>query len=282
MQGPRGAKGVVPMKIISWNCRGLARSKAIRALRAMLIEQKPDIVFLCEIKTSSLAKISQCFHSAQLISSEFVPPVGKAGVTHEQIHLRLKKLRQELRKWNKQTFGWCHSKIKSIENAIKDVQMKDQSIENLALEEALQVELDEQYKRVEVMWKQKAKQRWLQDGDANTRFFHLSTVFKARSNRIHAIKRTDGSLVHSWEEIGNEFLNYYSQLFSTEFVQNSHPFPPDLESLIPQVVSEEDNVFLCENPQPMRLKVWSLKWPFRKAQAQTASLQAFSKTFGIL
>ncbi|KAL0285511.1 UNVERIFIED_CONTAM: hypothetical protein Sangu_2776700 [Sesamum angustifolium] len=79
MQGPRGAKGVVPMKIISWNCRGLARSKAIRALRAMLIEQKPDIVFLCEIKTSSLAKISQCFHSAQLISSEFVPPVGKAG-----------------------------------------------------------------------------------------------------------------------------------------------------------------------------------------------------------
>ncbi|KAL0300641.1 UNVERIFIED_CONTAM: putative mitochondrial protein [Sesamum radiatum] len=181
----------------------------------------------------------------------FSPPTGNP---HEQIHLRLKKLRQELRKWNKQTFGWCHSKIKSIENAIKDVQMKDQSVENLALEEALQVELDEQYKRVEVMWKTKAKQRWLQDGDANTRFFHLSTVFKARSNRIHAIKRTDGSLVHSWEEIGNEFLNYYSQLFSTEFGQNSHPFPPDLESLIPQVVSEEDNVSLCENPTADEIK----------------------------
>ncbi|KAL0285634.1 UNVERIFIED_CONTAM: hypothetical protein Sangu_2770100 [Sesamum angustifolium] len=134
----------------------------------------------------------------------FSPPTGNP---HEQIHLRLKKLRQELRKWNKQTFGWCHSKIKSIENAIKDVQMKDQSIENLALEEALQVELDEQYKRVEVMWKQKAKQRW------------LKMVTRTR-----------------------------------EFVQNSHPFPPDLESLIPQVVAEEDNVSLCENPTADEIK----------------------------
>lgn len=35
------------------------------------------------------------------------------------------------------------------------------------------------------MWREKSKQRWMEKGDANTRFFHLSTVTQRRYNFIH-------------------------------------------------------------------------------------------------
>ncbi|KAL0285092.1 UNVERIFIED_CONTAM: hypothetical protein Sangu_2794700 [Sesamum angustifolium] len=34
----------------------------------------------------------------------------------------------------------------------------------------------------------KAKQRWLEDGDANTIFFHLTVVLQSKANSIHSIK----------------------------------------------------------------------------------------------
>lgn len=38
------------MKILSWNCRGLAQSSSIRSLQAMIRKSVPDIIFLSETK----------------------------------------------------------------------------------------------------------------------------------------------------------------------------------------------------------------------------------------
>ncbi|KAI3467460.1 hypothetical protein Pfo_024123 [Paulownia fortunei] len=71
-----------------------------------------------------------------------------------------------------------HSFIKRLkENLKNEIRILVQSPKNCAIEETLQVEWDEKYKRMEILWRQKAKQRWLQDGDANTNFFHLTTIF---------------------------------------------------------------------------------------------------------
>ncbi|KAL0410725.1 UNVERIFIED_CONTAM: hypothetical protein Slati_3662200 [Sesamum latifolium] len=67
------------MKILAWNCRGLARPAARRMLRDLLQSHKPDIIFLCEIKTSHTDKISSILLSSNLIFSNFVPAVNKAG-----------------------------------------------------------------------------------------------------------------------------------------------------------------------------------------------------------
>ncbi|KAL0285510.1 UNVERIFIED_CONTAM: hypothetical protein Sangu_2776600 [Sesamum angustifolium] len=132
----------------------------------------------------------------------FSPPTGNP---HEQIHLRLKKLRQELRKWNKQTFGCCHSKIKSIENAIKDVQMKDQSIENLALEEALQVELDEQYKRVEVMWNKKLNK----DGSKMVTRTRGSSTYQQFSKHDPTEFMQSRELMDHWFTLGRKLVTNF-------------------------------------------------------------------------
>lgn len=67
------------MKIISWNCQGLAQSKAIRALKHLLKDAKPDLIFLCEIKTAFSSSLSKALLSHCLASNHFVPPTGTAG-----------------------------------------------------------------------------------------------------------------------------------------------------------------------------------------------------------
>lgn len=67
------------MKIISWNCQGLAQPKAIRALKLLLKEKKHDLIFICEIKTSFTSDIFKVFNSFSLPNNFFVPPSGLAG-----------------------------------------------------------------------------------------------------------------------------------------------------------------------------------------------------------
>ncbi|KAL7090069.1 hypothetical protein ACP275_12G017100 [Erythranthe tilingii] len=67
------------MKIIYWNWQGLAKPKAVRALRQLLKESSPDILFLCELKTSLSPSISNALLSSSLTNSFVVPPIGFSG-----------------------------------------------------------------------------------------------------------------------------------------------------------------------------------------------------------
>ena len=66
------------MKVLAWNCRGLARGPTIRTLRASIRSLRPDLIFLSETKV-----LASCFlHS--LVGLDFsdwleVPPVGLQG-----------------------------------------------------------------------------------------------------------------------------------------------------------------------------------------------------------
>jgi exonuclease III len=66
------------MKILAWNCRGLARGLTIRALRASIRSLRPDLIFLSETKVPA----SRFMHS--LVGLGFsdwleVPHVGLQG-----------------------------------------------------------------------------------------------------------------------------------------------------------------------------------------------------------
>jgi exonuclease III len=46
------------MKILAWNCRGLARPVAVWTLRRLIRDQSPDILFLSETKISPPPEVS--------------------------------------------------------------------------------------------------------------------------------------------------------------------------------------------------------------------------------
>jgi exonuclease III len=38
------------MKLLSWNCRGLGKASAVRAIRQLILTHQPDMIFLTETK----------------------------------------------------------------------------------------------------------------------------------------------------------------------------------------------------------------------------------------
>lgn len=67
------------MILLAWNCQGLAKPKAIRALRSLLSNSRPDVLFLLKIKTSDPSTLLFVLTYFSLSQSVIIPPIGIAG-----------------------------------------------------------------------------------------------------------------------------------------------------------------------------------------------------------
>ncbi|MCI44621.1 hypothetical protein A2U01_0065860, partial [Trifolium medium] len=50
-------------------------------------------------------------------------------------------------------------------------------------------------------WKQRAKMHWLQEGDLNTRFFHMSASARSKNKRVNKLVDEAGTEVHTQEDL---------------------------------------------------------------------------------
>lgn len=55
-------------------------------------------------------------------------------------------------------------------------------------------DLDDLYHREELLWRDKVKARWLDEGDANTHYFHLTAIIHQRYDTINTILNDE----HVW------------------------------------------------------------------------------------
>ncbi|XP_071916268.1 uncharacterized protein [Coffea arabica] len=118
-------------------------------------------------------------------------------------------------------------------------------------------ELKEAYKREEVYWGQKARVRWLKEGDKNTNYFHASVVERRRRNNISSLKKGDGTWCESEHEIENEINGYFQDLFTSSN-------PQQIESIlydVPLVITDQMNEMLVRPVSEMKIRkaVFSLQ-----------------------
>lgn len=114
----------------------------------------------------------------------------------------------------------------------------------LHVEKCMQRDLDILLEREEIFWKDKAKTRWIEDGDANTHFFHLSTIIHRRYNAINCVADENNNWLQSRQEIGEAFRFYFVKLFST----SSPVFPMDFAGLINKSITDPMNDALTTIP----------------------------------
>ena len=170
--------------------------------------------------------------------------------------------KNELKKWNKEHFGNIKERIKELEKKIEEVQGVEPTKENLELEAALSLELDDWLAKQSLKQHKKSREIWLKEGDRNLRFFRLTTLVRRRRNFISDIKQEDGSWISGREAIQEYFITNYQSLY-----QSSRPhIPENLENLIDACVLVEENVELCRIPTREEVKkaifgIKSLKSP---------------------
>jgi exonuclease III len=130
---------------------------------------------------------------------------------------KLKVLKEDIKKWNRESFGDVHIKKLELMRDLQDLEAKENqglfTGEDRVHRLNTQSELEKTLLLDEVSWRQKSRVQWLKEGDKNTKFFHRTANANRRNNCIESM--TNGEL--KWEtqdEIREGIVAFYKDLYS--------------------------------------------------------------------
>lgn len=127
---------------------------------------------------------------------------------------KLSATRVALRSWNKRHFGFIKGKIRKLLFEIDSIQHMLPSANNRA-KLVLRINLDEQYQREQILWRQKSRDSWLIQKELNTKFFYTLTIIRRKRNSISSIKNSDHLWVSSRMDIENLFVLFCKDMFNS-------------------------------------------------------------------
>ncbi|XP_027151252.1 uncharacterized protein LOC113751439 [Coffea eugenioides] len=125
------------------------------------------------------------------------------GVGMVKFFNKLMNVRHHLKQWNREVFGNVTSNVAQAEQELKqregdyDTHRTDEY--KLRLHEA-RARYNRELAVECAFWRQKAGIKWIQEGDANTAFFHAAVRQRRNSNFISRIRGEDGG----WHEAADE------------------------------------------------------------------------------
>lgn len=97
----------------------------------------------------------------------------------------------------------------------------EENAELIEMEKKLQAKLMETLTQKEIVWYQKSRGRWIDQGDRNTKYYHSKTLVRRRRNKVMMLKDNAGRWV--LEEVGMRrlALEFYQNLFRDEEVSRT-------------------------------------------------------------
>ncbi|KAJ9546729.1 hypothetical protein OSB04_019272 [Centaurea solstitialis] len=134
-----------------------------------------------------------------------------------QVTQKLKALKHPLRNL-RNSYGDLHLRANKLKSELDVVQLAaDFDPYSTALREDVEVlRLAYQKARLdeEIAVKQRAKVKWLREGDANTKFFHMVVKEKRHAQQIHSIRKTDATFVFD-DDVPVAFVENLQALLGT-------------------------------------------------------------------
>ncbi|XP_019178340.1 PREDICTED: uncharacterized protein LOC109173555 [Ipomoea nil] len=89
-------------------------------------------------------------------------------------------------------------------------------------------------------WRQRAKQHWLREADANTKFFHRYASHRKKKNTIVRLMNDNGDWVEG-EPMNNVILEYFNRIFCSESPGSGESF---FKGIVPRVTQAHNELLL--------------------------------------
>uniref|UniRef100_A0A2N9HYC0 Protein kinase domain-containing protein n=1 Tax=Fagus sylvatica TaxID=28930 RepID=A0A2N9HYC0_FAGSY len=155
---------------------------------------------------------------------------------------KLKSLKVDLRRWNKEIFGDVNLRKNDLQTQIQDLDLVEEtrplSVEEGVTKENLKADFEKLLLLEEIKWRQTSRATWLREGDKNTKFFHRVANSNRRFNSIEHLV-VDGAVTTDQSEIGKGLVNFYQGLFSDDAVRR-----PLLDGVAFSAIDESDRDML--------------------------------------
>lgn len=151
-----------------------------------------------------------------------------------------------------QEIGFLEDKLTHLENSLIDSF-------SLATENQL-LQCRNQYaawlEREEILWRQKSRIKWLQEGDGNTKFFHASVENKKKNHILEHMVLEDGTVLKSVDDIHEGAVQFFKELLSVSPIS----MDDNNLSLLTPAITMEENLSLCKPPELEEVKdaLWSI------------------------
>eukprot|EP00253_Pinus_taeda_P002797 PITA_02797 len=126
--------------------------------------------------------------------------------------LKLKEIKNRIRKWNREEFGHIMEDKQKLEKEMEDIQqqiiLEGRDEERSKEEGKIICQLEERRKQEEILWRQKSRINWLQEGERNTKFFHQAMIQNRQRNQIFSIKNEVGE----WDDRGEAIEQVWKEI----------------------------------------------------------------------
>ncbi|GKU89286.1 hypothetical protein SLEP1_g3443 [Rubroshorea leprosula] len=170
---------------------------------------------------------------------------------------KFKLLKNDLKKWNKEVFGHIDRKMEEIRDEIKKL---DDKAENGVLSSS---EIEQRQTCFQQFWEwcsrkdsllfQKSRQKWLQEGDANSKFFHGCIAKRRKSNGIDGIMRNN-----VWIGEVSEVKKFIKEYYELKFQEDEWSKPSLEFNDLKQLSSEENNWLTAQfTEEEIKEAVWN-------------------------
>ncbi|PKU59204.1 hypothetical protein MA16_Dca028313 [Dendrobium catenatum] len=131
------------------------------------------------------------------------------------------KLQRKCQRTLKALFFWSKNKIKVLNQLKEDLDREIKALQELKCStgglddtqsESLRYKvqlLNSTLARIMTWWRQRAKVKWIEEGDGNTHFFHSMASARRRAKCIDSIKKRDGNVVTQQGEISEVIQKFF-------------------------------------------------------------------------
>jgi exonuclease III len=155
------------------------------------------------------------------------------------VNKALKKVMDVLHTWGSRKFGNVTRELARLR--AKLAKLYEENADMQVIRNTLD-DMNELLYREEMLWLQRSRIAWLKEGDRNTKFFHRKAVWRARKNRIMALKDHDGVVQDTPSEMERMATSYFQSVFTRDPSIQTSP----VVGLFRGVILEDTNEELCK------------------------------------
>ena len=151
---------------------------------------------------------------------------------------KLKALKADLKKWNREEFGDLAFRKKNLLTELMDLDAREELLGLSNKDQLLHIQLKGDIEQLasleEISWRQKSQALYVKEGENNTRFFHRLTNSHRNANHIKRIE-VDSVLYEDELDVRSQLVLFYQGLYEeTELGR------PTMEGLDFACIEEEE------------------------------------------